>query len=208
MKTDEQRRARELRALGWSIKEIERHLGALEEKTGKPFGDTKDPLLVSVRSGAAVSMPGMMDSILNLGLNDEAVARATENERFANDSYRRLIRMYGEVVDGIHGHRFERALTDLKKSRGASQDVDLSAHDLAGLIDTYQVIYREETGREPALSTTGGTSDGRFIARLCPQVIEFGPVNASIHKIDEHVAVADLEPLKNIYRRTMERLLL
>ena len=131
--------------------EIERYLGALEEKTGKRFGDTKDPLLVSVRSGAAVSMPGMMDSILNLGLNDEAVvglARATENERFANDSYRRLIQMYGEVVDGIHGHRFERALTDLKKSRGASQDVDLSAHDLAGLIDTYQVIYREETGRD------------------------------------------------------------
>ena len=131
--------------------EIERYLGALEEKTGKRFGDTKDPLLVSVRSGAAVSMPGMMDSILSLGLNDEAVvglARATENERFANDSYRRLIQMYGEVVDGIHGHRFERALTDLKKSRGASQDVDLSAHDLAGLIDTYQVIYREGTGRD------------------------------------------------------------
>jgi pyruvate, orthophosphate dikinase len=131
--------------------EIERYLGALEETTGKRFGDTKDPLLVSVRSGAAVSMPGMMDSILNLGLNDEAVvglARATGNERFANDSYRRLIQMYGEVVDGIHGHRFERALTDLKKSRGASQDVDLSAHDLAGLIDTYRVIYREETGRD------------------------------------------------------------
>jgi pyruvate, orthophosphate dikinase len=131
--------------------EIERYLGALEGKTGKRFGDTKDPLLVSVRSGAAVSMPGMMDSILNLGLNDEAVvglARATANERFANDSYRRLIQMYGEVVDGIHGHRFERALTDLKKSRGASQDVDLSAHDLAGLIDTYRVIYREETGRD------------------------------------------------------------
>jgi pyruvate, orthophosphate dikinase len=131
--------------------EIEQHLGALQEKTGKRFGDTSDPLLVSVRSGAAVSMPGMMDSILNLGLNDEAVvglARATGNERFANDSYRRLIQMYGEVVDGIDGHRFEQALTDLKKARGASQDVDLSAHDLAGLIDTYRAIYLEETGRE------------------------------------------------------------
>jgi pyruvate,orthophosphate dikinase len=131
--------------------EIERHLGALQEKTGKRFGDTKDPLLVSVRSGAAVSMPGMMDSILNLGLNDEAVVglgRATGNERFANDSYRRLIQMYGEVVDGIDGHRFEQALTDLKKSRGASQDVDLSAHDLAGLVDTYRAVYREETGRD------------------------------------------------------------
>jgi pyruvate,orthophosphate dikinase len=131
--------------------EIERHLGALAEKTGKPFGDMKDPLLVSVRSGAAVSMPGMMDSILNLGLNDEAVvglARATGNERFANDSYRRLIQMYGEVVDGIDGHRFEQALTDLKKSRGAAQDVDLSADDLAGLIDTYRAVYREVTDRD------------------------------------------------------------
>jgi pyruvate, orthophosphate dikinase len=131
--------------------EIEEHLGALQEKTGKRFGDTNDPLLVSVRSGAAVSMPGMMDSILNLGLNDDAVvglARATGNERFANDSYRRLIQMYGEVVDGIDGHRFEQALTDLKKSRGASQDVDLSAHDVGGLIDTYRAVYLEETGRD------------------------------------------------------------
>src|SRR3989442_11614673 len=131
--------------------EIEQYLGALEEKTGKRFGDTSDPLLVSVRSGAAVSMPGMMDSILNLGLNDEAVvglARATGNERFANDSYRRLIQMYGEVVDGIDGHRFEQALTDLKKSRGALQDVDLSAHDLAGLIDTYRAVFLEETDRD------------------------------------------------------------
>ena len=131
--------------------EIEEHLGTLQEKTGKRFGDTDDPLLVSVRSGAAVSMPGMMDSILNLGLNDDAVvglARATGNERFANDSYRRLIQMYGEVVDGIDGHRFEQALSDLKKSRGASQDVDLSVHDLAGLIDTYRAVYLEETGRD------------------------------------------------------------
>jgi pyruvate,orthophosphate dikinase len=131
--------------------EIEQHLGALELKTGKRFGDLNDPLLVSVRSGAAVSMPGMMDSILNLGLNDEAVvglARATGNERFANDSYRRLIQMYGEVVDGIDGQRFEQALTDLKKARGVAQDVDLTADDLAGLIETYQAVYREETDRD------------------------------------------------------------
>ena len=94
--------------------EVDEHLDALEEKAGKKrFGDLHDPLLVSVRSGAAVSMPGMMDTILNLGLNDEAVeglAERTGNARFANDSYRRLIQMYGEVVDGIHGHRFEDAL--------------------------------------------------------------------------------------------------
>jgi pyruvate,orthophosphate dikinase len=111
--------------------EVGRHLETLEAKTGKRFGDQDDPLLVSVRSGAAISMPGMMDSILNLGLNDEAVAglaRATGNERFANDSYRRLIQMYGEVVDGIPGHRFEQSLADLKKSCGVSQDVELSAN--------------------------------------------------------------------------------
>ena len=131
--------------------EIEAHIRALEEKTGKPFGDSEDPLLVSVRSGAAVSMPGMMDTILNLGLNDEAVeglARTTGNPRFANDSYRRLIQMYGEVVDGIDGHRFEDALTKLKEARKATQDVDLSADDLAVLIGTYKEIYREETGGE------------------------------------------------------------
>jgi pyruvate, orthophosphate dikinase len=131
--------------------EIEAHIRALEDKTGKPFGDSEDPLLVSVRSGAAVSMPGMMDTILNLGLNDEAVeglARTTGNARFANDSYRRLIQMYGEVVDGIDSHRFEDALAKLKEARKSTQDVDLTADDLAGLIETYKEIYREETGGE------------------------------------------------------------
>jgi len=131
--------------------EIERHVNALQEKAGKRFGDANDPLLVSVRSGAAVSMPGMMDTILNLGLNDEAVqglAGTTGNERFANDSYRRLIQMYGEVVDGIDGHGFEQELTDLKRARGVAQDVDLTADDLADLIETYKAIYNEETGRD------------------------------------------------------------
>src|SRR3954469_23076230 len=108
--------------------EIDEHLAALEDRTGKRFGDPGDPLLVSVRSGAAVSMPGMMDTILTLGLNDAAVeglATTTGNERFAEDSYRRLIQMYGEVVDGIEADRFERALAELKKSRGTHQDVDL-----------------------------------------------------------------------------------
>src|SRR5215211_2612196 len=121
--------------------ELEQHLAALEERAGKRFGDAADPLLVSVRSGAAVSMPGMMDTILNLGLNDVAVeglARSTENERFAYDAYRRLIQMYGEVVDGVDGHRFEQALTDLKSARGAKQDVELSADDLGELIETFK----------------------------------------------------------------------
>jgi pyruvate, orthophosphate dikinase len=131
--------------------EIDNHVRALEDRTGKSFGDTRDPLLVSVRSGAAVSMPGMMDTILNLGLNDEAVrglASATGNERFAFDSYRRLIQMYGEVVDGVDAHRFEQALTDLKQLRGVRLDVELSADDLAELVQTYSRIYSEGTGRD------------------------------------------------------------
>src|SRR5207244_2720927 len=128
--------------------EIDQHLEALEEKTGKRFGDVHDPLLVSVRSGAAISMPGMMDSILNLGLNDEAVGglgRVTGNERFANDSYRRLIQMFGEVVDGIDAHRFEQRLTDLKQSKGVQEDTDLDADDLRGLVDAFKSMYEEET---------------------------------------------------------------
>ena len=117
--------------------EIDEHLAQLEETTGKRFGDPDDPLLVSVRSGAAVSMPGMMDTILNVGLNDEAtdgLARRTGNERFARDSYRRLIQMYGEIVDDIDAHRFEEALAK-------------RANDLPALIETFKGIYREETGR-------------------------------------------------------------
>src|SRR6266542_4064430 len=129
--------------------EIQKHLRSLEHKTGRRFGDTEDPLLVSVRSGAAVSMPGMMETILNLGLNAEAVeglARATGNRRFAFDYYRRLIQMYGEVVDGIDAHRFEHALGELKESRRAKQDVDLDADDLVELVEIFRGIYRDETG--------------------------------------------------------------
>jgi pyruvate,orthophosphate dikinase len=130
--------------------EVEQHIQRLEERTGKRFGDTEDPLLVSVRSGAAISMPGMMDTILNLGLSDDAVeglSRSTGNGRFALDSYRRLIQMYGEVVEGIDGHRFEQALADLKRDRGTRQDLDLSADDLAQLVQTFKHIFEQETGR-------------------------------------------------------------
>jgi pyruvate,orthophosphate dikinase len=129
--------------------EVTRHVAALEEHAGKRFGDPHDPLLVSVRSGAAISMPGMMDTVLNLGLSDVAVeglAESTGNERFAYDSYRRLIQMYGDVVEGVDAHRFEQALTDLKTARGASQDVDLTAEDLRELVGTFKEIYEEATG--------------------------------------------------------------
>ncbi|HEX2044904.1 MAG TPA: pyruvate, phosphate dikinase [Gaiellaceae bacterium] len=131
--------------------EIAEHLRALEEETGKRFGDPEDPLLVSVRSGAAVSMPGMMDTILNLGLNDEAVeglARATGNERFALDAYRRLVQMYGDVVAGADAHRFEQELTALKKRRGVEDDVDLGPDDLRELVGRFREIFRDATGAE------------------------------------------------------------
>jgi pyruvate, orthophosphate dikinase len=131
--------------------EVERHIEELEQRSAKRFGDRADPLLVSVRSGAAISMPGMMDTILNLGLNDETVeglARSTDNPRFAYDSNRRLIQMYGEVVAGVDAQRFEQALTDLKRARAVEHDVDLSADDLGELVDTFRKIYRDETGED------------------------------------------------------------
>ncbi|MBA3376565.1 MAG: pyruvate, phosphate dikinase [Actinobacteria bacterium] len=130
-------------------REIEERIAALEERAGRRFGDPESPLLVSVRSGAAVSMPGMMDTILNLGLNDVAVeglAASTGDARFALDSYRRLIQMYGGVVAGVDGHRFEQALADLKEGRGVTQDVDLSADDLRELVETFKEIYEEGAG--------------------------------------------------------------
>jgi pyruvate,orthophosphate dikinase len=129
--------------------EIAEHIERLERATGATFGSSSNPLLVSVRSGAAISMPGMMDSILDLGLNDEAVqglAAATGSDRFAQDSYRRLIQMYGEVVDGIDSHRFEDALGALRAERGVENDVDLTASDLQLLIERYKQIYEQEAG--------------------------------------------------------------
>ena len=131
--------------------EIDAHLAQLEEQTGKRFGDPDDPLLVSVRSGAAVSMPGMMDTILNLGLNDVAVeglAAATDNPRFAYDAYRRLVQMYGDVVAGVDSYRFEDELEQLKGRRGAAQDVDLTADHLRELVERFKAIYREGTGED------------------------------------------------------------
>ena len=129
--------------------EIAEHIRRLEHATGASFGDPFNPLLVSVRSGAAISMPGMMDTILDLGLNDETalgVAAATRNGRFAYDSYRRLIQMYGEVVERIDSHAFEQALDALKQRRGFSSDVELTATDLLELIESYHAIYEHEAG--------------------------------------------------------------
>ncbi|HST24409.1 MAG TPA: pyruvate, phosphate dikinase [Gaiellaceae bacterium] len=127
--------------------EVLEHVARLEERTGKRFGDPHDPLLVSVRSGAAISMPGMMDTILNVGLSDVAVqglAETTGNPRFAFDSYRRLIQMYGETVDGVDPHRFESELQRRKDARGVAQDVDLDADDLGELVAAFKEIYEQD----------------------------------------------------------------
>src|SRR5437868_1915753 len=121
----------------------------LEQKMGKTLGDATDPLLVSVRSGAPFSMPGMMDTVLNLGLNDESVkglAQQTQNERFAYDSYRRFVQMFGKIVLDISGELFEEALHDLVESKGASVDTELGAEDMAGLVDTFKGIVQGEAG--------------------------------------------------------------
>ncbi|MEV4220894.1 pyruvate, phosphate dikinase [Nonomuraea sp. NPDC049725] len=129
--------------------EVAAHLSALEAGMGRKLGQADDPLLVSVRSGAKFSMPGMMETVLNIGLNDESVhglaKQSGGNERFAWDSYRRLIQMFGKTVLGIDGELFEDALDALKGDR---QDTDLNAGELQGLVETYKGIVRERTGRD------------------------------------------------------------
>lgn len=125
-------------------------LGRLEAKVGRRLGDPDDPLLVSVRSGAAVSMPGMMDTVLNLGLNDrsvEGLARRSGDLRFARDSYRRFLQMFGDVVLGIPHEKFEMILEDVKKRKGVSQDPDLTAEDWQEVIQRYKDLIQEETGK-------------------------------------------------------------
>src|SRR5262245_4835119 len=122
---------------------------ALEKKMGKHLGDADDPLLVSVRSGAPFSMPGMMDTVLNLGLNDHSVqglARQTQNERFAQDSYRRFVQMFGKIVLDVPGELFEEALHDLVEQKGLSVETDLSAEDLKVLVTTFKEIVKQEAG--------------------------------------------------------------
>ncbi|MDQ4025520.1 MAG: pyruvate, phosphate dikinase, partial [Actinomycetota bacterium] len=123
----------------------------LEEKMGRGLGDPNDPLLVSVRSGAPFSMPGMMDTVLNVGLNDESVeglVRQTSDDRFAWDSYRRLVQMFGKTVMGVEGDLFEEALDELKHKKKVSNDVDLTTADLKGLVKTFKRIVKKEAGDE------------------------------------------------------------
>jgi pyruvate,orthophosphate dikinase len=131
--------------------EISAHLAALEEAIGRKLGDPAEPLLVSVRSGAKFSMPGMMETVLNIGLSDESVhglAKQTGNERFAWDSYRRLIQMFGKTVLGIDGEAFEQAIDSAKQAKGTKNDLDLDAADLSEIVETFKGIVREHAGRD------------------------------------------------------------
>jgi pyruvate,orthophosphate dikinase len=131
--------------------QINEHIVKMEEITGKKFGDTENPLLVSVRSGARASMPGMMDTILNLGLNEEVVevvAKKTGNERWARDCYRRFIQMYSDVVMEVGKKYFEELIDKMKEDRGVTQDVDLTAEDLKELADQFKAEYKSKIGED------------------------------------------------------------
>jgi pyruvate,orthophosphate dikinase len=131
--------------------DVREAMAEVERRSGKGFGDAKNPLLVSVRSGAKFSMPGMMDTVLNLGLNEETLhglIDLTGNERFGWDAYRRFIAMFGRIVMGVDGHRFDEPLEAKKRQRGAAADTDLKADDLRALADEYKKVVREDTGRD------------------------------------------------------------
>jgi pyruvate,orthophosphate dikinase len=133
------------------LDEVADHRKTLEETMGREIGNARDPLLVSVRSGAPFSMPGMMDTVLNVGLNDESVeglTNQTGSDRFAWDSYRRLVQMFGKTVMGVDGDLFEEALEEMKEKKKARNDVDLDAGDLKELVKTFKRIVQKETGRD------------------------------------------------------------
>ncbi|HWB54554.1 MAG TPA: pyruvate, phosphate dikinase, partial [Tepidisphaeraceae bacterium] len=129
--------------------QVQANLSKVEKATGKKFGDPENPLLVSARSGAKMSMPGMMDTVLNIGLNDavvEGLARLTNNERFAYDSYRRLINMFGDTVMGVDHEHFEHELSQVKESKGAKVDTDLKVEDLKEVVQRYKNVYQQHVG--------------------------------------------------------------
>ena len=129
--------------------EVDQNLKKVEDATGMKFGDPDNPLLFSVRSGAAVSMPGMMDTILNLGTNEkvvEGLAKKTNNPRFAWDAYRRFIQMFSSVAMGLEHHDFEHILENAKKKKGVVNDTDLDAEDLKNLVSEYKKMYKAKKG--------------------------------------------------------------
>jgi pyruvate,orthophosphate dikinase len=158
-------------------------LSRLEEQAGKKLGDPDDPLLVSVRSGARESMPGMLDTVLNLGLNDrsvEGLTRETGNDRFAWDSYRRFVQMFGNVSRGVPGERFENAIKQRKSERGVKQDTELDTEDLKALTDTFKQIYRDHTDEDfpqDPREQLGHAIRAVFDSWMGPRAVEYRRIN-------------------------------
>ena len=170
-------------------KEVAEYLAKLEKTFGKKLGDESDPLLVSVRSGAAESMPGMMDTILNLGLNDKSVvglATKTNNERFAWDAYRRFIQMYGNVAMGVEHDKFEAIIAGVKAIRGIKEDTELNVDELKEIVKQYKAMYKEEKGedfpQDPQVQMWGAIG-AVFGSWMNPRAITYRKLN----NIDENV---------------------
>ncbi len=163
--------------------QVKEALKDVENETGKRFGDKEKPLLVSVRSGARVSMPGMMDTILNLGLNDETVQglmKQTDNPRFAYDSYRRFVQMYGNVVLGIEHDKFEAIIDDVKKKKGVKLDIELDAEDWKHIKDRFKELIKQETGKdfpEDPEEQLWGAISAVFRSWNNPRAIEYRRIN-------------------------------
>lgn len=164
-------------------KEVDEYLAKLEAAMGKKLGDENDPLLVSVRSGAAISMPGMMDTILNLGLNDKAVlglAKKTGNERFAWDAYRRFIQMYGDVAMGVDHDKFEAIIDEVKAIRGIKDDPELNVDELKMIVEKYKAMYKAEKGEDfpqDAKVQMWGAIGAVFGSWMNPRAIKYRKLN-------------------------------
>ncbi|MCR5762173.1 MAG: pyruvate, phosphate dikinase [Treponema sp.] len=169
--------------------EVAKYLSKLEKSMGKKLGDEKDPLLVSVRSGAAESMPGMMDTILNLGLNDKSVlglANKTNNPRFAWDAYRRFIQMYGNVAMGVDHDKFEEIIDEVKSHRGIKEDTELTAEELQEIVAKYKTMYKKEKGEDfpqDPQKQMWGAIGAVFGSWMNPRAITYRKLN----NIDERV---------------------
>jgi pyruvate,orthophosphate dikinase len=179
-------------------KEMQQHLAKLEKALGKKFGDRTNPLLVSVRSGAKFSMPGMMDTILNLGLNDVTVKgliASTNNERFAYDSYRRFVQMYGNVVMEMGKEVFERVLDHVKEEKGVKLDTDLSANDLKELVEKFKKLIKDKTGKEfpqDVLAQLRGARDAVFRSWMNDRANFYRKQNDIPHNIGTAVNVQSM----------------
>jgi pyruvate,orthophosphate dikinase len=166
-----------------TLDEVKANIVKTEKATGKKFGDPKNPLLLAVRSGAAVSMPGMMDTVLNIGLNDavvEGLAKLSGNERFAYDSYRRLINMFGDTVKGIDHHHFEHELDAVKQAKGVKLDTELDVDGLKEVVARYKKIYKEKLGEEfpsDGLTQLAAAIEAVFQSWMGDRAIKYREIN-------------------------------